>query len=118
LQERISEEFKQLIEQAQQDGQHTAFVQIVNDDQFKSTQSKYFSFRTRALNLVGRACGADSDHYLQLRRLAEGEEAANTKFFYACLGIAEAAQHDFDAGLLFDMKSLIAAELLGNFIQS
>ena len=74
----------------------------------------HYEFWTRALNLVGSACGNDSDHYLGLRQLGEAPAFAN---FGACLGIVEAAQHDFEAGLLFDLKSLIVAELAGDFIE-
>ncbi len=31
--------------------------------------------------------------------------------------MVEAAHHDFEAGLLFDMRALIAAELLGDFLE-
>ena len=74
----------------------------------------YQEFKARALNLVRRACGADSDHYQQLLRLTDG--AREAALFGSCLGTVEAAQHDFEAGLLFDMKALISAELLGDFI--
>jgi hypothetical protein len=33
------------------------------------------------------------------------------------LGVVEAARHDFERGLLFDLRALINAELLGDFIE-
>ena len=81
-------------------------------------QQDYFRFRTAALNLVRRSCGENSDHYRELKRLSEAKESATNAYYTMhCLGVLEAAHHDFEAGLLFDMRSLIAAELLGDFIE-
>jgi HEPN domain-containing protein len=77
---------------------------------------EYLRLRTQAMNLIRRVCGGESDHYLELRRLSEAKESTNRGFFLAhVLGIAKAAQHDFEQGLLFDVRSLVAAELLGDF---
>jgi hypothetical protein len=81
-------------------------------------QQDYFRFRTGALNLVRRSCGEDSDHYLQLKRLAESKETATNSYYTMhCLGVVESAQRDFEAGLLFNIRALIAADLLGDFIE-
>ncbi len=85
--------------------------------QWPDVQRKYYQFLTRALNLVGRACDKSSDHYRELSRVAGitgGNSSAN---FTRVLGIVEAAHHDVESGLLFDMRSLISAELLGDFLQ-
>lgn len=77
----------------------------------------YYRFRTEALNLVRRACGADSDHYIELQRLAETKDSSANSYFYVnCLGVVEAAQRDFESGLLFDLRALIAADVLGDFL--
>jgi hypothetical protein len=77
----------------------------------------YLRFRTEAMNLVRRVCGEDSDHYRELKRLAEAKDSAtNSYYLIHCLGIVEAAQRDFEGGVLFDLRSLIAADLLGDFI--
>jgi len=107
MQEKLSGEFKELVEQAHEDGGHLAFGREVNDAQVPGTEGAYFIFRTRALNLTARACGTDSDHYRQLRNISEAVDGNLTRNFYPCLGILEAAQRDFDAGLLFSIKSLI-----------
>lgn len=78
----------------------------------------YLRFRTEAMNLVRRSCGEDSDHYRELKRLAESKDSANNAYYLMhCFGVVEAAQRDFEAGLLFDMRALLAAELLGDFIE-
>jgi hypothetical protein len=78
-----------------------------------------FRFSTRALNLVRRVCGEDSDHYRDLRRIIENPRHPKhpQSSAYDCVGVIQAAMQDFQAGLLFDLRSLIAAELLGDFLE-
>ncbi len=38
-------------------------------------------------------------------------------YFHMCFGILEAAHNDFTEGFLFDLRSLISAELLGDFLE-
>jgi hypothetical protein len=75
----------------------------------------YIRFRTESLNLIRRACGEDSDHYIQLRSLTE-REPKNSYYLKDCYAILEAGKNDFEGGWLFDLKALVAAELLGDFI--
>jgi len=50
--------------------------------------------------------------------LAEDNYSTNNGFYLAhCFGVLVAAEHDFEEGLLFDLRSLIAAEAIGDFIQ-
>jgi hypothetical protein len=77
----------------------------------------YRRFRTEALNLVRIVCGPQSDHYRELSRIAEGEKTAtNSYYFKDCFGILQAAKRDFDDDLLFDLRAVVAAEVLGDFI--
>ena len=98
---------------------HTAFMGTMNVAQVNLALNTYQSFKTRALNLIRRSFGVDSDHYQELQRLSDGSSDGPAEFskFSACLGIVEAAEHDFEAGLLFDMKALVAAEMLGDIIE-
>jgi HEPN domain-containing protein len=81
-------------------------------------EDAYLRFRTEAMNLVRRSCGQDSDHYRELRRLAESKDSANNGFYLIhAIGMVEAAKNDFDAGLLTDMRSLITAEVFADFIE-
>ncbi|QGX39589.1 HEPN domain-containing protein [Permianibacter aggregans] len=83
-----------------------------------SSELDYMRFRTSAINLVRRACGANSDHYAALKDLAENNHTSTTSYYFThCLGILQAAASDFENGLLFDMKALIAADLLGDFVE-
>ena len=83
----------------------------------KPRDDDYFSFRTQALNLIRRVCGDTSNHYDALKRIASENESANdSSFFPHCLGVVRAAKKDFELGLLFDLRAVIAAELLGSFM--
>jgi hypothetical protein len=78
----------------------------------------YVRFRTEALNLVRRACGEDSDHYAQLKRLAEeGTSAFNSYYFKDCFGALEAADRDFKEGMLLDVRTIVSAEVLDDFLE-
>jgi len=116
IQQQISVTFEGLIEEGQRiisnagwDGKN--FRRWPADDD-------YFRFRTQAMNLVRRVCGNDSDHYQQLKRLAEEDRsAAHSRYIVHCLGVVQAAKHDFDTDLLFDLRALIAADVLGDFVE-
>ena len=102
-----------------QEGQRILSASGWDGKQYRSHpgDKDYLQFRIGATNLVRRSCGEDSDHYQQLKRLAEGGySAVNSYYFVHCLGVLEAARSDFEAGLLFDMRALISAELLGDFL--
>lgn len=87
------------------------------DYQRSPTDTDYQRLRTQSLNIIRRACGENSDHYLQLRRIAETKGSdTNSYYLKDCLGVLEAASKDFEAGFMFDLRSLVAAELLGDFI--
>jgi len=115
-QDRARESFRRLID----DGRQIVAAGGWDGDNYQRfpAADDYFRFRTEAMNLVRRTCGPDSDHYRELKRLAEAKESATNPFYLVhCLGVLEAAQRDFDAGLLFDLRALIAADVLGDFIE-
>src|SRR3954465_5796675 len=93
--ERIRKSFKKLVQRGETINQEHGW----DGDNYRRFPSNdlYLRFRTEALNLIRRTCGADSDHYLELRRLAEEKGSANNGSYFAhCFGILAAAQHDFE----------------------
>ncbi len=71
----------------------------------------YFRVRTRASNLVRRACGEGSAHVRELESVGrESQELPKV------VGILEAAKRDFEGGFLFNLKALVEAEILGDFL--
>lgn len=59
----------------------------------------------------------DSEHYAELKALSEKQGNDNSFYFKDVVGILEAAAKDFEGGFLFDLKSLVLAELLGDFME-
>ena len=113
----ISKHFEELVAEARQVLARCGW----NGYEYKThfpPDDAYLRFRTEAMNLVRRSCGEDSDHYRELRRLAESKDSANSGFYLIhAVGMVEAAKRDFDAGLLTDMRSLITAEVFADFIE-
>ena len=113
--ERIKQKFQSLLQEGQDilaqsgwDGKQ--YHRFPNDVDYRR-------FRTEAMNIVRRVCGEASDHYQELKRLAEDEKTSgNSYYFKDCLGVLQAAQKDYDGGYLFDLRSLVAAEVIGDFI--
>lgn len=113
LDEKVAEQFRELINE----GSNLRQAMQANHD-FPSDQP-YQAFRTRALNLVMRVCGKDSVHYRQLDpggqlgvQMAVG--AFNTS---SILGIVEAAHRDYTAGMLFDVRRLIEADVFDDLLE-
>lgn len=114
MHEKIQTELRLLVDDGRETLEHTTFIRPMNETQLTLAKAKYASFKTRSLNLIRRALGMESDHYRELLRLSEGQPEFS--HFATCLGIVEAAQSDLKAGLLFDMRAIIEAEVLGDFI--
>ena len=117
IDEKITEKFKALLAEGQQilqragwDGQkyHTSHPDAVS----------YVRFRTEALNLIKRSCGEQSDHYRELKRLAEDKNTSlNSYYFKECYGALEAASRDYEGGMLFEIRSMVTAEVLEDFLE-
>lgn len=115
-QEFIKQSFARLIEEGRQILQQAGWDS--NNYHKHPSENDYYRFRTESMNLVRRSCGEDSDHYRELKQIAETKETSTNSFYFIhCFGVLEAAQRDFEAGILFDMRALIASELLGDFIE-
>lgn len=95
---------------------------IKNDDcEFSShedTDIVYRRVRTEGSNLVKRICGPDSHHYFELKKMAEEPKiSTNSYYLKDVVGVLQAARNDFNGGYLFDLKSLVLAEVLGDFLE-
>lgn len=115
MHDRINEKFLALLQEGEEVLRQSGWNGL-KYDHFPS-DIDYRRFRTEAMNLVRRVCGEDSDHYQELRRLAEDDKASGNSFFFKdCVGVLQAAYRDYGGGYLFDLRALVAAELLGDFI--
>lgn len=73
----------------------------------------FTGWATSALNLLQRAFGEESVHYQKLSQLAEisrGGESA----FESCRAVFLAAKEDYEGGYLFNVRSLVKAEVLSD----
>ena len=75
------------------------------------SDDEYIRVRTRASNLVRRVCGEKSAHWKELDGI-EKRSAGLPRV----VGVLEAAKADIEGGLLFDLKQLVEAEILGDFL--
>lgn len=76
----------------------------------------YLRWRTEALNLTKKVCGEDSEHYKQLLQIIVDDKRNSSHYFAFCYGILEAAKCDFDDDFLADIKYLVRADLLDDFL--
>jgi hypothetical protein len=77
----------------------------------------YVRIRTEAMNLIHRVCGDSSSHYRAIKSLAESEQTARNSYYYAdCVGVLEAAHRDFQDGLLSEIRLLVRADLIDDFL--
>lgn len=116
LKEKIVEKFNKLLREGKE-----IFAKAGWDGkeyQRHPSSPDYIRFRTEALNLIEKVCGKNSAHYSELKRIAEGKDTANNAFyFHMCYGILEAAYNDFNEEFLFEIKALISAEILDDFLE-
>ncbi len=81
------------------------------------SDTDYQKFVVEASNLIKIACGEDSEHYQQLRRMAEDNAVVKNSYYYPTYyGILEAANNDFSEDFLFNVRNLIRAELFDDFL--
>ena len=117
LKEQISERFRHLVAEGESILKSGGWDGHSYSGAYPSKEV-FFRFRTEALNLVRRCCGDQSDHYRELQRLTQDKDTGNNSYHMPLyFGVVRAAQHDFDADLLLDLKTIIAAELLGDFLE-
>lgn len=70
---------------------------------------------TRSLNFLARVFGADSEHYKAMSKHAQNPTKwtpANMAFGVIC-----AAKADLEAGAIFDLKALVAAEVFESMLE-
>ena len=115
LDEKLRDRFKTLIAEAQRE---LASCGWPGRDSTNPDIVAHMRFRTEAMNLVRKACGDMSDHYRELRALAENQVTAlNPHYYPNTLGVLQAAQRDYEAGLVFDLRSIVAAEVFGDLME-
>ena len=78
----------------------------------------YQRFCTQALNLIERVCGRNSVHFESLNMIMTSERTSLNSFYLQdCIGILEGAFNDFKDGMLLNLRNLIRADLVNDFLE-
>src|SRR5580693_8480112 len=81
---------------------------------FQMPAVEQWRFLISSLQTVKKACGIDSPHLRDLEGCREQFLAAEGALdLDRCRGVLRAARDDLDAGMLLDMRQLVAAETFG-----
>ena len=107
LDEKLIKRFNELIEKGQK------FLDNPGSVNTKSTEQWLLS----CLNLLKRIFGPESDHYKKFDRLYSDGDFDSIRAYNRCRGIIESAKDEYEKGFLFDMKTLIEAEVFDDFLE-
>lgn len=115
IDERLKERFESLLKEGEEVLRKNGWPS--RDNYRHPERVDYVRFRTEALNLIRRACGESSDHYRELRKIAgDSGTSLNSYYYRDCFAVLQAASRDYASGMLFDVRSLVAAELFVDFL--
>jgi hypothetical protein len=117
--ERITAKFEGLLADARKMMDQAGYSSRSSGELYRNPDAgEFFRLRTEAMNLIRRICGESSDHYktlVQFSQASQGDEGF--LFLPRWNGVIQAAKNDFESGLLFDLSSLIRAEVLTDFLE-
>ncbi|MDO8431871.1 MAG: HEPN domain-containing protein [Candidatus Binatus sp.] len=115
--DRILTEFQELLQESNQIIQNGGWNGSVQWERWPA-RDHYIRIRTRSLNLIGKSCGTQSDHFKALLSIATEDHSGEKSYLFPqCKGILEAARDDFQRNLLMDLKALVEAEVLGDVLE-
>ncbi|MGR8981339.1 MAG: hypothetical protein ACU84H_14775 [Gammaproteobacteria bacterium] len=115
IEPRLKKRFKSLLKEGEEILRQNGWP---NPDNYRHPeQVDYVRFRTQSLNLIRLACGENSDHYQELRKIAASKSTSFISYYYRdCYGILQAANNDYESGVLFDIRKFAAAEIIAGFL--
>ncbi|MDR3530192.1 MAG: hypothetical protein P4L90_06535 [Rhodopila sp.] len=114
--EKITSRFEELLKEFQAAYERAGGYDGVNGEFLSRHPSNADFFRLRAAteNIIERVCGRNSAHARTLDQI-RGE--MNSYFLPQWEGVLRAARDDYQRGLLFDIRTLITAEVFTDFIE-
>lgn len=112
LDQMVVKRFEELIKKAQ-----TVEATRTSDEHFQYVQPEQFhEWATSAMSLLQRVFGEESVHYTNFsHHLSKFDCQADE--FEQCRGIFKAAEEDYKGGYLFNVKSLVSAEVLDDVLE-
>lgn len=78
-------------------------------------EGKFYEWATSVLNLLQRAFGIESVHYVSFDKHLNNFRGRLTEF-ERCRAIFIAAKEDYEGGYLFNLKSLVSAEVIDDIL--
>jgi hypothetical protein len=93
---------------------------IIDPVRFSAPRSEIWRFLISSIQTVRSACGQDSPHLRELERCREHfvSKADPSLDLDSCRGALEAARDDLAAGMLDDLRQLVAAETFGDLLEA
>lgn len=108
----IADRFEQLLTK----GKEVERTKRSNEYGESVDSTMFHEWATSALSLLKRVFGGDSDHYANLKTVYDNYSGYSWDF-EKCLGIFRAAEDDFRGGYLFNVHSLVSAEVLDDVLE-
>ena len=121
LRQRIEQQFVDLKAEGQRiDSDSDRIMQLEmggpDSPEVRSHKASKEAFCIRSIQLVKRVCGEDAPHSIRLRELDSTRRNYEYRPLTQHLGILEAARQDFTAGAFDDVRRLVRADLLDDFL--
>ena len=116
LDEKILKRFDELIEKANvvEKSKYTDHIDwslyLVETDIFNE-------WAVSCLHLISQVFDAQSEHYESFKRGKELNHYPRFQDFSICLGTLKAAKEDYEKGYIFNIRTLISAEIFEDFIE-
>lgn len=79
-------------------------------------RQEFITWGTSSLNLLQRIFGDTSIHYTQFRTYFD-EFKGDTPTLNACMAVFNAAREDYEGGYLFNVETLVSAEVLDDVLE-
>ncbi|HTR35467.1 MAG TPA: hypothetical protein VMH80_06180 [Bryobacteraceae bacterium] len=115
--QKIEEQFDALLKEGHDILKRSGFDPNENQYYHFPSNVDYQRFRVRASNLINRVCGSESSHSQAIRAISEDKRSsANSWYMKDYVGILEAAHKDYKAGCLVEIRYLVRADLLSDFL--
>lgn len=115
VEERVSKRLAELIETGQRvlETRRSLGPSVMGDDRVDSQLALQWSTSTQSL--LASVFGADSEHYKAFVR--QLEKSTTYSPVVRAFGVLKAAQDDYDNGHLYDLRSLVEAEVFDDFLE-
>jgi hypothetical protein len=108
----VLKRFQELVDKAQQ----VEATRIRKDYLEFIDSEKFHEWGTSAMSLLRRVFGEESVHYTNFNHQLSKFDHYATEF-EKCRGIFKAAKEDYEGGYLFNLKSLVSAEVLDDVLE-